>query len=151
MATAEATPKDKKASLVIHGLVDKVIAGIMYMMNLCIPPYIRTDFIQLSLRHSVKKKCVRWTLRVTSIHGLLAPLSFLGSVEVSFPERPDMKSVVLKEQPFSLQSDGYACSSSSIEWPVDFLRVEPRRSRVPQLCGRKKGDEEAEKRDEKIR
>ncbi|KAG8083314.1 hypothetical protein GUJ93_ZPchr0015g6886 [Zizania palustris] len=124
MATAEATPKDKKASLVIHGLVDKVIAGIMYMMNLCIPPYIQ--------------KCVRWTLRVTSIHGLLAPLSFLGSVEVSFPERPDMKSVVLKEQPFSLQretsmnrsfvmlltfnfSDGYACSSSSIEWPVDFL------------------------------
>ncbi|KAL5215477.1 hypothetical protein ABZP36_006878 [Zizania latifolia] len=135
----QATPKDKKASLVIHGLVDKVIAGIMYTMNLCIPPYIRTDFIQLSLRHSVKKKCVRWTLRVTSIHGLLAPLSFLGSVEVSFPERPDMKSVVLKEQPFSLQretsmnrsfvmlltfnfSDGCACSSSSIEWPVDFLK-----------------------------
>uniref|UniRef100_A0A0E0GYB6 protein acetyllysine N-acetyltransferase n=1 Tax=Oryza nivara TaxID=4536 RepID=A0A0E0GYB6_ORYNI len=77
----QATPKDKKASLVIHGLVDKV----------------------------------------------------------SFPERPDMKPVVLKEQPFSLQretsmnrpfvmlltfnfSDGCGCSSSSIEWPVDFLK-----------------------------
>uniref|UniRef100_A0A0D9W317 NAD-dependent protein deacetylase SRT1 n=1 Tax=Leersia perrieri TaxID=77586 RepID=A0A0D9W317_9ORYZ len=77
----QATPKDKKASIVIRGLVDKV----------------------------------------------------------SFPERPDMKSVVLKEQPFSLQretsmnrsfvmlltlnfSDGCGCSSSSIEWPVDFLK-----------------------------
>uniref|UniRef100_A0A0D3FTK5 protein acetyllysine N-acetyltransferase n=1 Tax=Oryza barthii TaxID=65489 RepID=A0A0D3FTK5_9ORYZ len=77
----QATPKDKKASLVIHGFVDKV----------------------------------------------------------SFPERPDMKPVVLKEQPFSLQretsmnrpfvmlltfnfSDGCGCSSSSIEWPVDFLK-----------------------------
>nr|B8ARK7.2 RecName: Full=NAD-dependent protein deacetylase SRT1; AltName: Full=Regulatory protein SIR2 homolog 1; AltName: Full=SIR2-like protein 1; Short=OsSIRT1 [Oryza sativa Indica Group] len=135
----QATPKDKKASLVIHGLVDKVIAGVMYMMNLRIPPYIRTDFVQISLRNSVKKKCVRWTLRVTSIHGLRAPLPFLRSVEVSFPERPDMKPVVLKEQPFSLQretsmnrpfvmlltfnfSDGCGCSSSSIEWPVDFLK-----------------------------
>ncbi|KAF0894513.1 hypothetical protein E2562_039439 [Oryza meyeriana var. granulata] len=135
----QATPKDKRASLVIHGLVDKVIAGVMYMMNVRIPPYIRTDFVQLSLRHSVKKKCVRWTLRVTSIHGLRAPLSFLRSVEVSFPERPDMKPVVLKEQPFSLQretsmnrsfvmlltfnfSDGCGCLSSSIEWPVDFLK-----------------------------
>lgn len=50
-----------------------------------------------------------------------------------------MKPVVLKEQPFSLQretsmnrpfvmlltfnfSDGCGCSSSSIEWPVDFLK-----------------------------
>ncbi|XP_062184482.1 NAD-dependent protein deacetylase SRT1 isoform X3 [Phragmites australis] len=129
----QATPKDKRASLVIHGLVDKVIAGVMSMLNLRIPPYIRTDFVQLSLRHSLKKKCVRWTLRVTSIHGLRAPLSFLKSIEVSFPERPDMKPVVLKEQPFSLQrpffmlltlnfSDGCGCSSSSIEWPVDFQK-----------------------------
>lgn len=135
----QATPKDKKASLVIHGLVDKVIAGVMCMLNLRIPPYIRTDFVQLSLRHSIRKKCVRWTLRVTSIHGLRAPLSFLRSIEVTFPERPDMKSVVLQEQPFSLQretsmnrsfvmlltlnfSDGCGCSSSSIEWPVHFQK-----------------------------
>nr|CAB3499901.1 unnamed protein product [Digitaria exilis] len=76
-----ATPKDKKASLVIHGLVDKV----------------------------------------------------------SFPERPDMKPVELKEQPFSLQretsmnrsffmllklnfTDGCSCLSSSIGWPVDFQK-----------------------------
>ncbi|XP_051213372.1 NAD-dependent protein deacetylase SRT1 [Lolium perenne] len=133
----QATPKDKKASLVIHGLVDKVIAGVMCILNLRIPPYIRIDFIQLLLRHTVKKKCVRWTLRVTSIHGVRAPLSFLQSIEVSFPERPDMKPVVLMEQPFSLQretsmtskffmlltlnfSDGCGCSSSSIECYVNF-------------------------------
>ncbi|AQK44303.1 NAD-dependent protein deacetylase SRT1 [Zea mays] len=135
----QATPKDKKASLVIHGLVDKVIAGVMSKLSLRIPPYIRTDFVQLTLRHSLKKKCVRWTLRVTSIHGLRAPLPFLQSVKVSFPERPDLKSVVLKEQPFSLQretsmnkpffmlltlnfSDGCSCLSSSIGWPVDFQK-----------------------------
>ncbi|CAM0907738.1 unnamed protein product [Alopecurus aequalis] len=133
----QATPKDKKASLVIHGLVDKVISGVMFILNLRIPPYIRMDFIQLLLRHTVKKKCVRWTLRVTSIHGVRAPLSFLRSIEVSFPERPDMKPVVLMEQPFSLQretsmaskffmlltlnfSDGCGCSSSSIECHVNF-------------------------------
>ncbi|XP_035819118.1 NAD-dependent protein deacetylase SRT1 isoform X6 [Zea mays] len=121
----QATPKDKKASLVIHGLVDKVIAGVMSKLSLRIPPYIQ--------------KCVRWTLRVTSIHGLRAPLPFLQSVKVSFPERPDLKSVVLKEQPFSLQretsmnkpffmlltlnfSDGCSCLSSSIGWPVDFQK-----------------------------
>ncbi|TVU13363.1 hypothetical protein EJB05_40415 [Eragrostis curvula] len=143
----QATPKDKKASLVIHGLVDKVIADVMSMLNLRIPPYIRTDFVKLTLRHTLRsvpmasfaEKCVRWTLRVTSIHGLRAPLSFLKSVEVSFPERPDMKPVVLKEQPFSLLretsmnrpfvmlltlnfSDGCGCSCSSIEWPVDFQK-----------------------------
>uniref|UniRef100_A0ACD5Z268 Uncharacterized protein n=1 Tax=Avena sativa TaxID=4498 RepID=A0ACD5Z268_AVESA len=135
----QATPKDKKASLVIHGLVDKVIAGVMCILNLRIPPYIRIDFIQLLLRHTVKKKCVRWTLRVTSIHGVRAPLSFLRSIEVSFPERSDMKPVVLMEQPFSLQretsmsstffmlltlnfSDGCGCSRSSIECHVNFQR-----------------------------
>ncbi|XP_025825070.1 NAD-dependent protein deacetylase SRT1 isoform X3 [Panicum hallii] len=163
----QATPKDKKASLVIHGLVDKVavtlpliqgvnttqrswnvttvIAGVMSKLNLRIPPYIRTDLVQLTLRHSLKKKCVRWTLRVTSIHGLRAPLPFIQSIEVSFPERPDMKPVVLKEQPFSLQretsmnrsffmllklnfSDGCSCLSSSIGWPVDFQRHRQRKN-----------------------
>ncbi|KAF8646141.1 hypothetical protein HU200_065988 [Digitaria exilis] len=135
----QATPKDKKASLVIHGLVDKVITGVMTKLNLRIPPYVRTDLVRITLRHSLKKKCVRWTLRVTSIHGLRAPLPFIQSIEVSFPERPDMKPVELKEQPFSLQretsmnrsffmllklnfTDGCSCLSSSIGWPVDFQK-----------------------------
>ncbi|KAJ0986850.1 hypothetical protein J5N97_005206 [Dioscorea zingiberensis] len=132
------TPKDKKASLVIHGLVDKVIAGVMQLLDFRIPPYIRIDLVQLILRHVPKKKTnVRWTLRLTSIHGQKASLPFLKSVEILFPERPDMKPAFLQKQPFYLEretsrrksfiialkfnfSDGCGCSSTMIEWPVDF-------------------------------
>ncbi|XP_073010834.1 NAD-dependent protein deacetylase SRT1 [Typha latifolia] len=132
------TPKDKKASLVIHGLVDKVIAGVMHILNLQIPPYIRVDFVQLSILHSPKKKTyVKWTLRITSIHGQRAPLPFLKSVEISFPERPDLKPAFLQKQPFYLKretsrrrpfkmlltfnfSDGCGCPCTIIEWPIDF-------------------------------
>ncbi|KAL6851481.1 hypothetical protein ACP4OV_020414 [Aristida adscensionis] len=142
----QATPKDKKASIVIHGLVDKVINGVMSVLNLRIPPYIRTDFVQLSLRHSLKIKmrkmdspCDQYSWRASTV---VIPQVSRGCTVmdlVSFPERPDMKPVVLKEQPFSLQretsvnrpfvmlltlnfSDGCGCLRSSIEWPVDFLK-----------------------------
>ncbi|KAE8733527.1 NAD-dependent protein deacetylase SRT1 [Hibiscus syriacus] len=48
------TPKDKKASLVIHGFVDKVIAGVMGLLNMQIPPYIRIDLFQIILTQSLK-------------------------------------------------------------------------------------------------
>ncbi|XP_058112484.1 NAD-dependent protein deacetylase SRT1-like isoform X4 [Magnolia sinica] len=99
------TPKDKKASLVIHGQVDKVIAGAMHSLNLQIPPFVRIDLIQLTLSHFLKRKIryVKWTLRIASVHGNKALLRFLKSVEVSFPERPDLKTAVLEEQPFLLK------------------------------------------------
>ncbi|KMZ61493.1 NAD-dependent deacetylase 1 [Zostera marina] len=50
------TPKDKKASLVIHGLVDKVIARVMQFLNLRIPPYVRIDLIQVSLSNTQKSE-----------------------------------------------------------------------------------------------
>ncbi|XP_039120334.1 NAD-dependent protein deacetylase SRT1 [Dioscorea cayenensis subsp. rotundata] len=132
------TPKDKKASLVIHGLVDKVLAGVMQLLNLRIPPFIRIDLVQVSLRHAPKNKTnVRWTLRLTSIHGQKAPLPFVKSVEILFPERPDMKPAVLQKQPFYLEretsrrrsfkmvvkfnfTDGCGCSSAMIDLPIDF-------------------------------
>nr|XP_033509185.1 NAD-dependent protein deacetylase SRT1 isoform X2 [Nicotiana tomentosiformis] len=40
------TPKDKKATMLIHGLVDKVIAGVMEFLSLRIPPFIRIDLLQ---------------------------------------------------------------------------------------------------------
>ncbi|OAY73197.1 NAD-dependent protein deacetylase SRT1 [Ananas comosus] len=110
----------------------------MHILNLRIPPYIRIDFVQLNILHSPRKQTyVKWTLRITSIHGQRAPLPFLNSVEVSFPERPDMKSAFLQKQPFYLKretsrkrpfnmmltfnfSDGCGCRSATIEWPVDF-------------------------------
>ncbi|KAG6522181.1 hypothetical protein ZIOFF_019318 [Zingiber officinale] len=132
------TPKDKKASLVIHGLVDKVIAGVMLFLNLRIPPYIRIDFVQLDLSHSPKKNTyVKWTMRIMSIHGPRAPLPFLKSVEISFPERPELKATFLNKQPFRLKretvrkkplkmllmfhlSDGCSFLYASMEWPIDF-------------------------------
>ncbi|XP_029121918.1 NAD-dependent protein deacetylase SRT1 isoform X4 [Elaeis guineensis] len=92
------TPKDKKATLVIHGQVDKVIAGAMHLLNLWIPPYIRIDFVKLSLSHSPKKKTyVKWCLKIASIHGQRAPLAFLKSAEVTKDNFVRDKNEVLQE------------------------------------------------------
>ncbi|XP_020571070.1 NAD-dependent protein deacetylase SRT1 [Phalaenopsis equestris] len=132
------TPKDKKASLVIHGQVDKVIAGVMHFLNLQIPPYVRIDFVHINLKHSPRKKTyVKWVLKVLSLHGSRAPLPFVKSVEVSFPERPDMKTAFLTKQPFVLKRetvrkrpfmmslkfnfiDGCRCSFTTVFWRVNF-------------------------------
>ncbi|KAM4071290.1 hypothetical protein ACB094_11G051100 [Castanea mollissima] len=102
------TPKDKKASLVIHGRVDKVIAGVMHDLNLQIPPYVRVDLFQINLTYRQfprfsDKKYVNWTLRVTSEHGKNAPLQFIKSVEVSFLDRPNLRTAILLKQPFLLK------------------------------------------------
>ncbi|KAJ1702413.1 hypothetical protein LUZ63_002192 [Rhynchospora breviuscula] len=134
----QSTPKDKKASLVIHGLVDKVMEAVMHILNYRIPPFVRIDFVHVSLSHSPRKKaCVKWVLRIKSIHGPKATMPFLKSVEVAFPDRPDMKCALLQEQPFVLKrqttqrksfkilltlnlSEGCGSSFSQIEWPVNF-------------------------------
>lgn len=134
------TPKDKKANLVIHGLVDKVIAGVMHILSMQIPPYVRIDLFQIifnQFRCSSETKYAKWSLRVTSVHGESAPLPFIKSVEVSFPERPELKIALLQQQPFSLKrelikstplkillklyfSDGCGCHFTIIEFPMDF-------------------------------
>ncbi|XP_031274522.1 NAD-dependent protein deacetylase SRT1-like isoform X2 [Pistacia vera] len=136
------TPKDKKASLVIHGLVDKVIAGVIHDLNLSIPPYVQVDLFQISLtqfsRLSISEnKYVKWALRVDSVFGPKAPLPFIKSVEVSFSDRRDLKSAVLHKQPFVLKremlrtrpftlvlklnfSDGCGCQCTSLELPVSL-------------------------------
>ncbi|KAL2483695.1 NAD-dependent protein deacetylase SRT1 [Forsythia ovata] len=134
------TPKDKKASLVIHGPVDKVIAGVMNMLNLRIPPFVRIDLFQIIITQglSLDKKYVNWTLRVESVHGKKAPLPFVGSAEVSFSESLNMKAAVLYKQPFDLKrrtmrtvtpfdillklnfSAGCKCSFTELKIPVDF-------------------------------
>lgn len=133
------TPKDKKASLVIHGLVDKVIAGVMEFLNLKIPPFVRIDLLQIVLTQilSADRKYVNWTLRVGSVHGQKAPLPFVKYVEVSFSDRQDLKEATLDKQPFLLKrrtvkakpvevtlrlnlSDGCGCSYIQINLPVDY-------------------------------
>ncbi|XP_044473318.1 NAD-dependent protein deacetylase SRT1-like [Mangifera indica] len=99
------TPKDKKASLIIHGLVDKVVAGVMDLLNMRIPPYIRIDLFQITVTQSLSadKKFVNWTLRVGSVHGQNAPLPFIKSVEVSFSDKIKYKIASLDKQPFQLK------------------------------------------------
>ncbi|KAF7831269.1 NAD-dependent protein deacetylase SRT1 [Senna tora] len=133
------TPKDKKASLVIHGLVDKVIAGVMDLLNLQIPPFVRIDLFQIILTQglSIDRRYVNWTLQVASAHGQKALLPFIKSVEVSFLDKEDYKAATLDRQPFRLKrrtvsnkvfemvlklnfSDGCGCSSIEIDVPIDF-------------------------------
>ncbi|XP_021740715.1 NAD-dependent protein deacetylase SRT1-like [Chenopodium quinoa] len=134
------TPKDKKASLVIHGLVDKVIAGVMESLILHIPPFIRIDLFQIFLSQAVSsdKRYMNWNLKVESVHGNRAPLPFVKSVEVSFVDRQDLKAAVLDKQPFVLKRrfvrivepfevvlkinfiDACRCLYAQIKIPVNF-------------------------------
>ncbi|GMH05817.1 hypothetical protein Nepgr_007657 [Nepenthes gracilis] len=134
------TPKDKKASLVIHGFVDKVIAGVMNRLNLRIPPFVRIDLFQTFLTQALSsdRKYVNWNLRVASMHGQRAPLPFIECVEVSFTARQDLKGACLQKQPFVLKrrsvrtvnpfevvlkinfSDGCECNYAQINIPVNF-------------------------------
>ncbi|KAH8518954.1 hypothetical protein H0E87_000702 [Populus deltoides] len=133
------TPKDKKASLVIHGFVDKVIAGVMNLLNLRIAPYVRIDLLQVIITQSLSldERYVNWNLRVASVHALKAPLPFIKSIEVSFTDAQKYKAAVLHDQPFNLKrrtapaeafeillklnfSDGCGCPSIQINVPVNF-------------------------------
>ncbi|KAJ1441232.1 Sirtuin family [Sesbania bispinosa] len=123
------TPKDKKASLVIHGFVDKVIAGVMDHLNLQIPPFVRIDLFQIILMQALSNGCkCSWPK---------AALPFIKSVEVSFLDKEDYKAAILDKQPFRLKrrtaynkafemvlklnfGDGCGCSSLEFDVPVDF-------------------------------
>lgn len=134
------TPKDKQASLVIHGLVDEVMSGLMNYLYLRIPPFVRVDLFQIVFTRCNRlsdKRFMKWRLRVASVHGQSAPLPFIKSVEVSFPGRPELKVATLNKQPFLLKretiakrsfcimlklnlSEGCGCSYTTVDFPVDF-------------------------------
>ncbi|KAJ0751387.1 putative Sirtuin family, catalytic core domain, DHS-like NAD/FAD-binding domain superfamily [Helianthus annuus] len=98
------TPKDKKASLVIHGFVDKVIAGVMDLLNLRIRPFVRIDLLQTIFTQalSLDQRYVNWTLRIASVHDKRALVPFIKSIEVSFSDYT-MKEAVLDKYPFQLK------------------------------------------------
>ncbi|KAI3990438.1 hypothetical protein MKX01_021373 [Papaver californicum] len=136
----DATPKDKKAGLVIHGLVDKVIASVMHLLNMRIPPYMRIDFLQICFKRLLSKdndkRYVKWAVSVVSAHGSRAPLPFVRSVEVLFQESTILKVAILTKPPFQLKrhmlsrplkmlvklnfGDGCRCSCTSIDFPINF-------------------------------
>ncbi|KAL5861699.1 hypothetical protein ACOSQ4_002995 [Xanthoceras sorbifolium] len=134
------TPKDNKASLVIHGLVDKVISGLIHHLDLRIPPHVRVDLVQISLtqfRSSQSDKYVQWSLKIGSVFGIKAPLPWIKSVEVSFIATPNLKKAVLHKQPFMLKRkimktrsfimvlklnfcNGCGSQCAVVEFPVNF-------------------------------
>ncbi|XP_002522742.2 NAD-dependent protein deacetylase SRT1 isoform X2 [Ricinus communis] len=133
------TPKDKKASLVIHGFVDKVIAGVMHLLSMQIPPYVRIDLLQIIVTRSLSadKRFVNWTLRIASVHALKATLPFIKSIEVTFSDTQKYKAAILHEQPFNLKRrtvttesfeiflklnlrDGCGCLCTQINIPFGF-------------------------------
>lgn len=138
------TPKDKKASLVIHGRVDEVIAGVFQLLNMKIPPYVRIDLVQIvfkQFRNKGDKRYVRWSVRLSSVHGEKAPFPFIESIEFQFPEMPELKGMVLDKQPFEMKrpmlkekpanlvlklnfGDGCGCPSTTIEFPLNFQLLE---------------------------
>ncbi|XP_024160627.1 NAD-dependent protein deacetylase SRT1 isoform X2 [Rosa chinensis] len=114
------TPKDKKATLLLHGLVDKVISGVLDSLNLQIPPFVRIDLFQIILTQalSIDEKYVNWNLRVASVHGLKAPLPFIKSIEISFVDNQDYKAAILQNEPFQLKRR--TSQSKSIEMVLKF-------------------------------
>ncbi|CAN0875113.1 NAD-dependent protein deacetylase SRT1 [Linum grandiflorum] len=135
------TPKDKKACLVIHGLVDKVITGVMEALSMRILPFVRIDEFQIIMTQSLSadKKFVNWTIRVGSVHGPKAPLPFIKSIKVSFSGEQKYKAALLDEQPFNLKrrtvasesfeillkinlSDGCGCLATQINIPFGIKR-----------------------------
>ncbi|CAM6084960.1 unnamed protein product [Calypogeia fissa] len=117
----QATPKDKNAVLVVHARVDEVIQGVMNELHLQIPPYVRVDCLRVSYYYAMtRKKSVKWVLRIASTHGNKAPVPFLESVEITFPDRPDLKSATWTEQPFLLRRITSKVKSLDIMMKLQF-------------------------------
>ncbi|KAI7744104.1 hypothetical protein M8C21_030354 [Ambrosia artemisiifolia] len=118
------TPKDKRASLVIHGLVDKVMAEVLQLLTMPIAPYVRVDLFQI-IFHQVQciseSEYAKWSLRVISLHGEKAPLPFIDLVEVTFPESPELKTAVLNQHPFLLKRETLKSRSLHIVLRINFI------------------------------
>lgn len=99
------TPKDKKASLVIHARCDEVMQQLMSRMQLPIPSYNRQDSVLVT--HALKKgrvlqdgvQSLSCTLRVQSTHGQKCPLPLVQQVDVDFQDAKN-RPAVLRKQPF---------------------------------------------------
>ena len=84
------TPKDKKASLVIHARCDEVMQQLMSQLQLPIPSYHRQDSVLVV--HSVKRgrqlqdgsQSFSCTLHVQSVHGPKCPLPLIQQVDMDF-------------------------------------------------------------------
>ncbi|CAI5977577.1 unnamed protein product [Closterium sp. NIES-64] len=115
------TPKDKKASLVIAARVDQVMAHLMSILHLTIPPFHRTYSLHIrhcltpiqpqgkgkgKKHHAAAQPSVftnRWKLSVAveSTLGALAPLPSLDCIHVSFPDSWPLDELTLTSPPYT--------------------------------------------------
>ncbi|KAL1515666.1 hypothetical protein AB1Y20_002283 [Prymnesium parvum] len=83
------TPKDGKASLVIHRKADEVMRRVMQTLQIPIPPYVRRDAFlvshELRSRHGVTigdaDSGLDLVVKLRSVHGAECPLTWLASCD----------------------------------------------------------------------
>ncbi|KVI02064.1 Sirtuin family [Cynara cardunculus var. scolymus] len=106
-----------------------VMAGVLNHLKVQIPPYVRVDLFQIifnQFRCVSETKYAKWSLRVTSVHGEKALLPFIESIEVTFPERPELKTAVLQQQPFLLKSNiTIIVLTSNFLYAKNYWNLEP--------------------------
>jgi mono-ADP-ribosyltransferase sirtuin 6 len=84
----QATPKDKKASLVIRARTDDVMRAVMAGLGMAVPAYVRQDAVAVVLtQQPPSSKGHAWALHISSVHGAKCALPLVQSVDVSFPVR----------------------------------------------------------------
>ncbi len=84
----QATPKDKKASLVIHGRADEVMRRVMANLAFPIPSYVREDSVTIGHVQEQpmgSSKGHPFNLRISSIHGEYCAMPLVQTIDISFP------------------------------------------------------------------
>lgn len=87
----QATPKDSKAHLLMHGRVDKVMRLVMEFLDETIPAYVREDRVAITTCQEQGPPSAEgfpFTLSVCSVHGAGCPLPLVQSVDVHFQASP---------------------------------------------------------------
>lgn len=82
------TPKDKKASLVIHARCDAVMQAVMSKLGLSIPVYTRTDKVLLHCQQSVELRAQKPSMRsvaltICNAHDQNAALSLVKTASIT--------------------------------------------------------------------
>ena len=86
----QATPKDSKAHLLLHGRTDKVMRTLMELLRQDIPDYVREDHVAISTCQEASSRAEGYpiTLSISSVHGASCPLPLVQSVDVRFQAGP---------------------------------------------------------------
>ena len=82
------TPKDKKASLVIHAKCDEVMQGVLSKLGMNIPVYTRTDRVSFQIQQSVEPKAEKPSMRkltfsVCNVHDPKAALPLIKTAQIN--------------------------------------------------------------------